>query len=468
MLTAKRFTSRTTASTLDRLEAAASNARPIGLRESHRGAVRTIQSSLADISETYLLQAQVDGLFGARTAAAVEAFQRDYGLFADGSVGRQTITQLDLIYSSPVTRTPGGMSLHVGVNIVDTSHYDPGPAELDSCVNDAKAMLKIAERLGYSGSVLANEDATVANISAGIRAAAGALFPGDVFLFSFSGHGGQIPNTSSDDEPDGMDETLCLYDRMLIDDELYNVLGEFRAGVRVFLVFDSCHSASAAKGKELVAAVGKAITDAKMKDLEGSLKHADADLLTVPVTKQPVDGDKPADEDPQFRSAEPLTKEQLDAAVADELNTDDLRPPNESELSPQSKEVIGLFADLEADAASGKSKLLQRWETPYKGENRALYDAVRNVVGPKEMTALEAKVVSLAACLDSQTTLAGSVLSEFTSNLKTVWGDGKYDGDSEQLIARLRQFGSGNGAIATLMTYGTGGSAIAYERPFAI
>jgi metacaspase-1 len=464
MLTARRFTSRTTASTLERLEAASSNARPIGLRETHRGAVRAIQSALADLSGTYLLQAQVDGMFGHRTAAAVEAFQRDYGLYADGFVGRQTMTQLDVIYSGDIIRTPTGMSLHVGVNKVDKSHYGDKVAELASCVNDAQAMLKLAERLGYTGSVLANEDTTVSNVTAAIRTAVDALFAGDVFLFSFSGHGSQIPNTSNDDEPDGMDETLCLYDRMLVDDELHMLLGEFRAGVRVFLVFDSCHSATAAKGKQLVEVSGNAIKDVRIKDLEGLLKQVDVDLATVPVTKQKIHSDEP----PEVRSAEPLTKEQLDAALADDLNTDDLKPAAPPELSPQSKEIIELFTDLEADAALGQSKLLLPWETPYKGANRALYDTVRNIVGPKEMAVLEAKVASFAACLDSQTTLAGSVLSEFTSNLMTVWSDGKYDGDSEQLIARLKQLGSFNLAVPTLMTYGTGGSALAYERPFAI
>lgn len=403
-------------------------------------------------------------MYGSRTAAAVEAFQRDYGLYADGFVGRQTMTQLDVIYSGDVIRTPTGMSLHVGVNVLDASHYGDEVAELASCVNDAEAMLTLAERLGYTGSVLANEDASVANVTAGIRATAAALFSGDVFLFSFSGHGGQIPNTNSDDEPDGMDETLCLYDRMLVDDELHMLLGEFRAGVRVFLVFDSCHSATAAKAKQLVEVSRKAIKDIRIKDLEGSLTRVDVDLATVPVTKQDIHSDEP----PEVRSAEPLTKEQLDAALADELNTDDLKPAEEPALSHQSKEIIELFADLEADAGLGLSKLLLPWETPYKGANTALYDTVRNVVGPKEMAVLEAKVASFAACLDSQTTLAGNVLSEFTSNLMTVWGNGKYDDNSERLIARLKQLGSQNGAVPTLMTYGTGGSALAYERPFAI
>jgi Caspase domain/Putative peptidoglycan binding domain len=464
VLTARRFTSRATASTLERLEAAASNARPIGLRESHRGAVRAIQSALADLSDTYLLQAQVDGMFGPRTATAVEAFQRDYGLYADGFAGKQTMTQLDVIYSGDVVRTPAGVSLHVGVNTLDSAHYGDEVAALVSCVNDAKAMLKLAERLGYTGSVVADEDATVANVTASIRAATQILFAGDAFLFSFSGHGGQIPNTSEDDEPDGMDETLCLYDRMLVDDELHLLLGEFRAGVRVFLVLDSCHSATAAKAKDRVDVGRKAIKDIRVEELDSSLKQLDVELATVPVARQEIH----SDEVPGVRSAEPMTSDQLSKAFADELDPDELRPTAPATLSARSKEVIQLFADLEADAAKAPGKLLQPWETPYKGANRALYDTVRNVVGPKEMTVIEAKVASFAACLDAQTTLAGSILSEFTSHLMAAWGDGSYDGDGEQLIARLKQLGSQNGAIPTLMTYGAGGSAVAYERPFAI
>ncbi|WUD70695.1 caspase family protein [Streptomyces sp. NBC_00510] len=464
MLTARRFTSRTTASTRERLEAAMSNVRPIGLRETHRGAVRTIQSALADLSDAYLLQAQVDGMFGARTTTAVETFQRDYGLYADGFVGKQTMTQIDTIFSGDVLRTPSGMSLHVGVNKLDPAHYGDAVAVLASCVNDAKAMQRMAENLGYSASVLADEDATVVNVAAAIRAATETLFTGDAFLLSFSGHGSQIPNSGADDEPDGMDETLCLYDRMLVDDELHQLLGEFRAGVRVFLVFDSCHSATAAKAKDQITIGRKAIKDVRIKDLGSSFKQLEVALATVPVTRQELD----SDEVPAARSAEPLTDEQLSRVFADELDPDELRLAEPAEPSIQSKDIIQLFADLEADAAQAPGKLLQPWEGPYKGANRAVYDSVRNLVGPKEMTVVEAKVVSFAACLDAQTTLAGSVLSEFTSHLVTVWGDGNYAGDGEQLIARLKQLGSQNGAVPTLMTYGAGGSAIAYERPFAI
>src|SRR5688572_11991984 len=95
MLNAHRFTAVPTQDCRDRLDAALANERPIARGEKNRAAVVAIQYALADLSRGYLLAAEVDGFFGPRTQAAVEAFQRDYGLVADGMVGRQTITQLD-------------------------------------------------------------------------------------------------------------------------------------------------------------------------------------------------------------------------------------------------------------------------------------------------------------------------------------------------------------------------------------
>ena len=46
----------------------------------------------------------------------------------------------------------------------------------------------------------------------------------------------------NDFEPDGYDETWCLYDGELIDDELYAALKQFVRGVRIFVLSDSCHS----------------------------------------------------------------------------------------------------------------------------------------------------------------------------------------------------------------------------------
>ena len=70
------------------------------------------------------------------------------------------------------------------------------------------------------------------------------LEDGDIFLFTFSGHGGQIKDCDGDEE-DGMDETWCLYDGYLLDDELGARWKEFKRGVRIIVISASCHSGTA-------------------------------------------------------------------------------------------------------------------------------------------------------------------------------------------------------------------------------
>jgi hypothetical protein len=66
---------------------------------------------------------------------------------------------------------------------------------------------------------------------------------GDIFWLTYSGHGSQVPDTNNNgDEPDRQDETWVLYDRELIDDELYALWGKFKAGVHILVLSDSCHS----------------------------------------------------------------------------------------------------------------------------------------------------------------------------------------------------------------------------------
>jgi len=79
------------------------------------------------------------------------------------------------------------------------------------------------------------------------------LESGDILFLSYAGHGGQVPDRNSEfmDELDEMDETWCLYDRELVDDELYAFWANFKQGVRIFMVSDSCHSGSVAKDPDV-------------------------------------------------------------------------------------------------------------------------------------------------------------------------------------------------------------------------
>lgn len=139
---------------------------------------------------------------------------------------------------------PQAMSLHIGLNLVDPKAYGGWDGPLAACEFDANDMAALAHAQGVpKPAVLLTKKATRAAVLAKLRAAAKALKPGAWFLLSYSGHGGQVPDHNRD-EPDRQDETWCLWDGQLIDDELYLELSRFAAGVRVLVLSDSCHSGS--------------------------------------------------------------------------------------------------------------------------------------------------------------------------------------------------------------------------------
>ncbi|UWQ36633.1 caspase family protein [Leisingera aquaemixtae] len=164
-----------------------------------------------------------------------------------------TASQLSRALGAPSVIAGGqatGYSLHVGLNTVDPGHYDGWDGRLLACEADALAMETLAAAEGFTPARLLTSDATRANVTEEIRRAARDLKAGDMFLMTVSGHGGRIPDFNMDEDHDGdqkFDETLCLYDFQLADDELYMLWSEFRAGVRVLVVADTCHSGSMIK-----------------------------------------------------------------------------------------------------------------------------------------------------------------------------------------------------------------------------
>ncbi|MBL7727608.1 MAG: caspase family protein [Dinghuibacter sp.] len=133
-----------------------------------------------------------------------------------------------------------GLSLHVGINFSDKKHYG-SIMKLKWCANDALSMSGLAFHLGYATYQLYNEHATSAMVCNFIRMASRLLNAGDIFLFSYSGHGTQVIDTNVE-ERDGKDEAWVFYDRMLIDDEMLWLWSEFDEGVRIVTVSDCCHS----------------------------------------------------------------------------------------------------------------------------------------------------------------------------------------------------------------------------------
>lgn len=144
-----------------------------------------------------------------------------------------------------------GISLHLGLNYVDPKHYNGWDGELFACEADANDMTALAKSRGFKTQTLIRKQVTAKAVTGAILKAAGALKNGDTFFLTYSGHGGQVPDLNGDegrfgaavgDLRDEQDETWCLYDRELVDDELAALYAKFKAGVRILVLSDSCHS----------------------------------------------------------------------------------------------------------------------------------------------------------------------------------------------------------------------------------
>ena len=132
-------------------------------------------------------------------------------------------------------------ALCMGINNYPGTHMD-----LSGCVNDANDWAAELAGRGFAVSKLIEQQATKAAMVNGIESLIGGAVSGDVLVITYSGHGTYVPDTNGD-EIDGLDEALCPYDIQtgggpLIDDEINTLFAARKAGVRLLLISDSCHS----------------------------------------------------------------------------------------------------------------------------------------------------------------------------------------------------------------------------------
>lgn len=140
-------------------------------------------------------------------------------------------------------------ALVVSLTEVDSRKYDgwDGKNGCYGCGIDAARISETLRRTGFQITALANEKATARAVLKGLQEAAATAKAGDTFFFYFSGHGGQMPDASGDEDAErggrpGADETLVCYDQELIDDELDKVWLSFPKGSVIYMVSDSCNS----------------------------------------------------------------------------------------------------------------------------------------------------------------------------------------------------------------------------------
>jgi hypothetical protein len=144
-----------------------------------------------------------------------------------------------------------GTSIHIGVNHPAST----GECPLSLSEENAWKMAGLAHQAGYEAShVLRGAAATRGAVHDVLAAAARALKPGQTLLVSFSGHGSRVPDADGD-ERDCWDETWCLHDADLVDDELTAIWRLASAGTRVLVVSESCFGGGMGRyGNDVLAA----------------------------------------------------------------------------------------------------------------------------------------------------------------------------------------------------------------------
>lgn len=99
---------------------------------------------------------------------------------------------------------------------------------------DSDSMASLLARYG-NVQLLQNGGATISSVSAAMKAGA----EKKLFIFYYSGHGGQGKDAKGQN---GVSEYLCLNNGPLHDYDIWNIVSQAKG--RVVMVFDCCHSAT--------------------------------------------------------------------------------------------------------------------------------------------------------------------------------------------------------------------------------
>jgi hypothetical protein len=130
-----------------------------------------------------------------------------------------------------------------GLTAVDPARYGGWRGACPGADVDAAVFADLCRQEGAASvAVLSGARATADGVASAARGAAAGLGDGGLLVLYFSGHGGQAPDPSDPSEADGRSETLCLWDGPLTDNAVWSLLSQIPAGVRVWMITDSCHS----------------------------------------------------------------------------------------------------------------------------------------------------------------------------------------------------------------------------------
>jgi len=278
-----------------------------------------------------------------------------------------------------------GISINIGLNRVDPNHYDGWSGQLAACEFDAQDLYAIAQQQGFTSTLLLTADATSQAVLDALSDAANELNSGDILLLTYSGHGSQVPDTNGD-EADDLDETWVLYDRQLVDDELYAMFSRFKAGVRIFVLSDSCHSGTVARMMEYRAA----------KKAQSTLPARAARVLP--------------------RNPRRATRASQAGFSADDATWVPLRQRPRRVKSPPPTVRYNTYT-----------------------ENQQLYDGIQEKYPKGDKAQVNASVILISGCQDNQLSSDGFRNGLFTGQLRRVWRNGAFTGNYRRFHRQIRR-----------------------------
>lgn len=144
--------------------------------------------------------------------------------------------------------TNSAAAVVAGLTRVDPAAYNGWSGDCPGSDVDAETFALMCEGEGVPLALLRNTGATRAGVLDAARSMVATLAPDGLLILYFSGHGGQKRQAVSGSEPDGQDETICLWDGPLRDDDVWTMLQRLPAGVRVWMITDSCNSGTNYRG----------------------------------------------------------------------------------------------------------------------------------------------------------------------------------------------------------------------------
>lgn len=145
-----------------------------------------------------------------------------------------------------------------GLDRVDPAAYRGWRGDCPGAALDAWMIDCLLTSYDHGSTLLIDASANLPNIIDAGRAAVASISHGGCLWLTISGHGSRTRDTSND-EADGWDEQICLYDGRINDDRIWELLTKIasdRPDLHIFMISDTCHSGTNYRGGPIELSAG--------------------------------------------------------------------------------------------------------------------------------------------------------------------------------------------------------------------